>query len=105
MTGIANARAVAVLPLIKIQALRIAKYPPFCSAPDEISAKLEIISALARIIEYKIAPMDDKRRIVFGEEKPKSLRELKEMKSRVKQVEFAVTIRKKLQSWVSRIGA
>lgn len=61
----ANDNAVAVFPLIRKQASRIAIYPPIFSIPDNTSAKLQMIRVLAKMI----APIAERKRMDLGDER------------------------------------
>lgn len=51
LMGKASDNAVAVLPWIKAQALRIAMKPPRFSIAEETNARLQMMYALARMME------------------------------------------------------
>ncbi|KAJ1438911.1 NDMA-dependent alcohol dehydrogenase [Sesbania bispinosa] len=96
-TGSARNKAIDVLPFIKIQALRIAMYPPCPSIPDRASAILHMTSALARITEKRTAPDADMNRIETRGEYPSPSMKLKAKNKRQKAVAFAERIKKQLQ--------
>ena len=63
-----------------------------------INAMLQIMRALARMIEYTTAPDADKKRKVLGEsENPNPSRKLKAMNRRENTVAFAERISRELQ--------
>lgn len=104
-TGKASESAVEVLPLIRTNALRVARCPLVLSMPEITMAKLQIMRAFARTMEYKTAPDADKKRSQLGEEEnPISSRKLKAKNKIAKTVALAERINNELQMWVKRRG-
>lgn len=104
LKGIANDNAVAVLPWIRTQALRIVMKPPCFSIADVTKARLQTTYALARMMEKSMAPMAERRSMDSGEERAKTSKQLKQMARKKKHVAFAASMTNELQSWVMRSG-